>query len=150
MKQGFTLIELMVVVLIIGILSAAALPQYRQSVERSRTAEAVLTSKSILDAASLYYTTYRSCPTSLSDLDVKVLAETEDWHFGANQLGNGLCAATVADSEETFQAYRVLVKNSAESDGIPVGTMYWSCQGGDCDEFFSLAGIKLQDNGLYQ
>ena len=48
-KNGFTLLELLVVVLIIGILSAIALPQYRKAVEKSKVSQALITLKYMKD-----------------------------------------------------------------------------------------------------
>ena len=54
MKQGFTLIELMVVVLIIGILSAIAMPQYTKAVEKARVSEALAVVDGIRKGVDLY------------------------------------------------------------------------------------------------
>lgn len=53
-KKGFTLLELLVVVLIIGILSAIAIPQYKKAVEKTRLTEAFTAASSLQKAMDMY------------------------------------------------------------------------------------------------
>ena len=54
-QKGFTLIELMIVVAIIGILAAIALPQYNKYVARTQVAEAFALLGQVKQALTLYY-----------------------------------------------------------------------------------------------
>nr|WP_275426974.1 prepilin-type N-terminal cleavage/methylation domain-containing protein [Vibrio astriarenae] len=68
-QKGFTLIELMIVVAIIGVLSAIAVPAYKNYVTKSEVASSVATLKSIITPAELYYQENGSFPASDSDLN---------------------------------------------------------------------------------
>ena len=71
MNKAFTLIELLVVVLIIGILSAIALPQYRKAVERARLATYMPLVRAIHDAEEVYFLANGEYTTDISALDVQ-------------------------------------------------------------------------------
>ena len=66
---GFTLIEILVAVLIIGILAAIAIPQYQFSVEKTKAAQAFTILKALNDATERYYLTHGQYP-ALNDYDV--------------------------------------------------------------------------------
>lgn len=74
-KQAFTLIELLVVVLIIGILSAVALPQYQKAVEKTKFTQALTLLNSLAQAAEVYLITNGEWPQKLTDLDVQLPAD---------------------------------------------------------------------------
>jgi len=54
-QGGFTLIELVVVVAIIGILAAVAIPAFMKNARKAKTAEATTNVKKIYDGARSYY-----------------------------------------------------------------------------------------------
>ena len=53
--RGFTLIELMIVVAILGILAAVAIPAFLNYMKRSKTSEASINIKTIMDGAVTYF-----------------------------------------------------------------------------------------------
>ena len=69
---GFTLLELLLVVLIIGILASIALPQYEMSVEKAKAAEALMNMRTIIGAVE------RNILLNGTD-DSSVYANPENW-----------------------------------------------------------------------
>ncbi|MCD9548260.1 prepilin-type N-terminal cleavage/methylation domain-containing protein [Photobacterium carnosum] len=67
-QQGFTLIELMIVVAIIGVLSAIAIPAYKNYVAKSAVTSAMATAKALITNAELYAQNNTAATTTAEDI----------------------------------------------------------------------------------
>jgi type II secretion system protein G len=68
-QRGFTLIELMVVVAVIGILTAIAIPLYTNMQLRARVAKAQADARALVSAISIYSAHMQSLPPDLAALN---------------------------------------------------------------------------------
>ena len=71
-QAGFTLLEILVVVLIIGILAAIAFPQYRKAIERMKAAEAMTYLDAVAKAETVYFMNHDTYTTNSSVLDFEI------------------------------------------------------------------------------
>lgn len=72
MKKAFTLLELIIVVIIMGILISIAIPTFRVSIEKARTAEAISILGNIRLAQTRYFTSYGAYTWEPAKLDITV------------------------------------------------------------------------------
>ena len=70
-RTGFTLVELAVVIVIIGVLAAFGVPRFIKSVERSKAAEAFEYLASIRTSQERYQAQYGTYATNVTDLDIE-------------------------------------------------------------------------------
>ena len=66
MQKGFTLIELMIVIAIIGVLAAVAVPAYQDYIAKAQTAEAASLSDGIRTEVALSFSQDNVCPDNSS------------------------------------------------------------------------------------
>jgi prepilin-type N-terminal cleavage/methylation domain-containing protein len=82
-NQGFTLLEIIIVIIIIGVLASLAMPRFFSTVEYSRATEALAslqTTRSAIERCYIQTNAYASCGT-FADLDVADPATSPGAHF---------------------------------------------------------------------
>jgi len=117
-QQGFTLIELMIVVAIIGILAAIALPAYQDYTKKARVSEVVLAASSartcVTEVVAGGGTDFASCSPSPF--------EATQYVSGLTVSGSGVITATGTNVGEPVSV--------TLSPNIGIGTVTaWKCSG---------------------
>ena len=131
-NQGFTLVELAVVVIIIGVLAAFAVPKFRDAVERSKASEAFNYLSTVRASQERYHARNSTYASDTTKLDVSLAspkyfsvgtvddAELETtWKLTLTRAGSaaGYGEYTVIFSEEGFDSVNSTVADD-EHDAI--------------------------------
>lgn len=119
---GFTLIEMLVVVLIIGILAAIALPQYQKAVEKSKSAQVITLLKSIAQSAQLFYMTHNVYPKSFDDIDVDIpwTGRTHNVHYTTDSRANEDWSFEIEAYGESYLLYVWRISGKYQGAGFIV------------------------------
>lgn len=128
-QQGFTLIELMIVVAIIGILAAIALPQYQTYTKKSRFTEVVLAAQSVKSAVDVCFQTRGAGVLANCDTAAKIGADLTGAAAGTN-----VASVTIDATDAIITATGEATVDSATFILTPTvvgGTLTWA-QTGSC------------------
>ena len=123
MQKGFTLIELMIVVAIIGILAAIALPAYEDYTKRTHVSEGLTLAGGAKTSVTEYYSSQGNFPTNNTSAG---LANNNDIK------GNAVKSVTVESGKITI-TYNDKVTNDATLELSPIsgaGGVQWICKRG--------------------
>jgi type IV pilus assembly protein PilA len=146
-QKGFTLIELMIVVAIIGILAAIALPAYQDYTIRSQVSEGPTLSEGIKVAIADYYANNGTWPADMTAAG-----------FGSNVVSGSYVSSIVQAGGLITIAYGSTKANSKLSTGPATlvvsaaananGDIAWVCGGSSVPTGFTAAGTATYGGGM--
>ena len=133
LNKGFTLIELMIVVAIIGILASVAIPAYQDYIARSQVAEAISLSSASKTPMAEYYADVGHWPARASD----VMGATSGKYVSAITITAGNTATTAV-------TISVRLKESTLNASITAGVLTLSSQNGKTWSCSTGAGLAAK------
>ncbi|MBH2450570.1 pilin [Neisseria meningitidis] len=98
LQKGFTLIELMIVIAIVGILAAVALPAYQDYTARAQVSEAILLAEGQKSAVTEYYLNHGIWPGDNNSAGVASSSKIKGKYVKEVEVKNGVVTATMLSS----------------------------------------------------
>lgn len=140
-QHGFTLIELMIVVAIIGILAAIAIPAYQDYTIRSKVSEVLGLAAKDKTSVSEHYITLGEMPADAGTAGVSTNA-------GQSTYVSGITVPTATTNQFTIQYALENLGGSADGTNIQfAGTggdtgVSWDCTGGSLPDKYRPANCR--------